>query len=170
MSVSFLEIKTRSPRVDRNRTVKKCPILKCVSSMFSRTAAPGSQQNSRRVHDGCQSRCNVVHTHIDSVFRNLSAKSCSTNVISTIETAARRLTEHACTQGGELSERLPLGHERLYTNQTFRLLSAARLRGTIAPVGTQYPGNNCGTNGYHDEQQEKANSLSVESFCLIPLD
>jgi hypothetical protein len=110
------------------------------------------------------------NTHVDPVFRNLSAKSCSTNVISTIETIVRRLTQHACTQGGEISEGLPLGHERLYTNQTFRLLWAARLRGTIAPVGTQYPGNNCGTNGYRDEQQEKANSLSAESFCLIPLD
>ncbi len=39
-----------------------------------------------------------------------------------------------------------------------------------SPVETQYPGNDCGTNGYHYEQQEKANPLSAESFCLLPLD
>ena len=65
---------------------------------------------------------------------------------------------------------LHLGHERLYTNQTFRLLWAARLRGTIAPVEAHHSGNDCGTNGYHYEQQEKANPLSAESFCLLPLD
>ena len=153
MSVSFFEIKTRSRHVDRNRTVKKCPILKCLSSMFPRTAAPGSQQESWKVHDGCQSRCNVVQKHARSILCfEISQRSCSTNVISTIETIVRRLTEHACTQGGEISEGLPLGHERLYTNQTFRLLWAAPLRGTIAPVEPQYPGNDCGTNGYHYEQ------------------
>jgi hypothetical protein len=80
------------------------------------------------------------------------------------------MTEYPCTQGSELSDRLHLGHERLYARQTFRLLWAARLRGTITLVEAQHSGNHRDTNRYHYEQQEKANSLSAESFGFLPLD